>query len=190
MRAKQSICYRQLRDVQPIVPQITADNYTFNIVKEFIYLGSAVTTKNDVNVEIKRRITLANSCRYGLNGQLSNRDLFRTTKLILLYGTEVDYVHKWRDLQFKIDSEWKFFFVKLFTAISKFPMRGIPRRNTFHISIRSRYLAFGLKRVLTFNKPTHYLIDYGDFEFSYLSAYSLKNSLVRSNRILSAKTLI
>ena len=46
---------------------------------------------------IKRRITLANRCYYGLNGQLSNRDLSRTTKLILyktlilpvlLYGAE------------------------------------------------------------------------------------------------------
>ena len=36
--------------------RITADNYTFDTVKEFIYLGSAVTTKNDVSLEIKRRI--------------------------------------------------------------------------------------------------------------------------------------
>ena len=64
---------------------------------EFIYLGSAVTRKNDVSLEIKRRITLANRCYYGLNGQLINRDLSRTTKLILyktlilpvlLYGAE------------------------------------------------------------------------------------------------------
>ena len=70
---------------------------TFDTVKEFIYLGSDVTTKNDVSLEIKRRIILANRCYYGLNGQLSNRDLSRTTKLILyktlilpvlLYGAE------------------------------------------------------------------------------------------------------
>ena len=54
--------------------RITVDNYTFDTVKEFIYLGSAVTTKNGVSLEIKRRITLANRCYYGLNGQLSNRD--------------------------------------------------------------------------------------------------------------------
>ena len=85
------------RDVRRIDSRITADNYTFDTVKEFIYLGSAVTTKNDVSLEIKRRITLANSCYYGLNGQLINRDLSRTTKLILyktlilpvlLYGAE------------------------------------------------------------------------------------------------------
>ena len=50
--------------------QITADNYTFDIVKEFIYLGLDVTTKNVVSLEIKRKIILANRCYYGLNGQL------------------------------------------------------------------------------------------------------------------------
>ena len=81
MRAKQSIS--KSRDVRHIDSQITADNYTFDTIKEFIYLGSIVTTKNDFSLEIKRRITLANMCYYCLNGQLTNRDLSRTTKLIL-----------------------------------------------------------------------------------------------------------
>ena len=34
-------------DVERIDSQITADNYTFDIFKEFIYLGTAVTTKNE-----------------------------------------------------------------------------------------------------------------------------------------------
>ena len=76
------------RDVLRIVSRITADHYTFDTVKEFIYLGSAVTTKNDVSLEIKCRITLANRCYYGLNRQLSNRDLSRTTKVIL-YKTPI-----------------------------------------------------------------------------------------------------
>ena len=79
MRTKQSICFRQV-DARRIDSRITADNYTFDTVKEFIYLGSAVTTKNDVSLEIKRRIILGNRYYYGLNGQLSNRDLSRTTK--------------------------------------------------------------------------------------------------------------
>ena len=61
-------------------------------VKKFIYQGSAVTTKNDVSLEIKRRISLVNRCYYGLNMQLSNRDLFRTRKLIL-YKTLILLVH-------------------------------------------------------------------------------------------------
>ena len=85
------------RDVQHVDSRITADNYTFDTAKGFIYLGSAVTTKNYVRQEIKRRITLASRCYYGLNGQLSNRDLSSTMKLILykthilpafLYGAE------------------------------------------------------------------------------------------------------
>ena len=47
------------RDARLIDSQITADNYTFDTVNEFIYLGSGFTTKNDVSLEIKRRITLA-----------------------------------------------------------------------------------------------------------------------------------
>ena len=57
--------------------QILADNYTFDIVSEYVHLGSAFTTNNDVSVEIKRKITLAK-----LNRQLSWKDLFRMTKVI------------------------------------------------------------------------------------------------------------
>lgn len=38
------------RDVRRIRPHITAYNYTFAIVQELIYLGSAVTSKNDVSI--------------------------------------------------------------------------------------------------------------------------------------------
>ena len=58
------MCYRQVETCGVL---ILADNYTFDRVKEFIYLGS----------------TLANRCCYGLNGQLSNREFSRTTKLML-----------------------------------------------------------------------------------------------------------
>ena len=60
------------RDVQRNDSQITADNYSFKAIKKFVHLGSAVTTKIDVSLEIKRRVTLANKCYYGLNRQLSN----------------------------------------------------------------------------------------------------------------------
>ena len=44
------------RDVRHIDSRITAVNYTFDTVKEFIYLGC---TKNDVSLEIKRRMISA-----------------------------------------------------------------------------------------------------------------------------------
>ena len=83
--------------MRSIVSQITTDNYTFDVVKELMYLGFTVTTRNDVILVVERRITLANWCYYGLNRQLSSRDPFRTTELtlyktiilpVLLYGTE------------------------------------------------------------------------------------------------------
>ena len=40
------------RDVRRIDSRITADNYTFDTVKEFIYLGYAVSNKNDVSLEV------------------------------------------------------------------------------------------------------------------------------------------
>ena len=49
------------RDVRCIDSQNAVDNYTFDTVNEFIYLGSAITIKNDVSLEIKRRITPANN---------------------------------------------------------------------------------------------------------------------------------
>ena len=70
----------EIFDVRHIVFQIMADKYTFDTVKEFIYPNSAVATKNDVSPEIKRKITLANSCYYILNG--ISKDLSHTTKVI------------------------------------------------------------------------------------------------------------
>ena len=76
---------------------IMIDNFTFNIAKEFIYLSSVATTKHDVSLQIKRRITVANKCYYSLNRQLSSESLSHTTKLlfyktlillVLLYGNE------------------------------------------------------------------------------------------------------
>ena len=42
-----------------------------------------VATNNDISLEIMRRVTLANKCHFGLNRQLSGRDLSRATKLTL-----------------------------------------------------------------------------------------------------------
>ena len=76
---------------------ITVDSYTFEVVQEFVYLGTSININNNVSLEIQRRITLANKCYYGLNRQLSSRALSRRTKLalyktliipVLVYGAE------------------------------------------------------------------------------------------------------
>ena len=96
MRAKQCICCQQAETCDLSILRLRPI-YTFDAVKKLFYSDFTVTTKKDVSPEIKHRIILANSCYYGLNGQLSNIDLSTSTKLILyktlilpmlLYGAE------------------------------------------------------------------------------------------------------
>jgi hypothetical protein len=49
----------------------------FEVVKEFVYLGSLMTPTNDVSLEIQRRIKTANRCFFGLR-HLPQKALFRT----------------------------------------------------------------------------------------------------------------
>ncbi|XP_051858122.1 uncharacterized protein LOC127565084 [Drosophila albomicans] len=85
------------RESRRLDSQLTAENYSFGSVKEFIYLGTAITSTNDVSLEIRRRITLANRCYFGLSRQFNSRALSRRTKTtlyktlilpVLLYGAE------------------------------------------------------------------------------------------------------
>ena len=80
------------------------------------------------------------------------------------YVVCVNFRHKWRDLQFKVDSELQiFFFEKLFMAIL-FTLRvfarnllgGNRRRNTFRILFWC--LAWGSNPGFSSNMPTHYLL--------------------------------
>jgi hypothetical protein len=61
-------------------------NYKFEKVHMFKYLGSLVTDKNDVSVEIKNRIGLGNKCYYGLRKHLGSRSICLGTKC-LIYKT-------------------------------------------------------------------------------------------------------
>jgi len=76
---------------------VTMGSNNFEVVKDFVYLGSAVNSSNNTSAEIERRITLANRCFFGLKRQLSSRALSRKTKVtlyktliipVLLYGAE------------------------------------------------------------------------------------------------------
>ena len=80
-----NIIGRTMRDVTAAFSAIERESANIglavnvDVVKEFIYLGTAINTNNDVSLEIKRRITLANRCYFGLNKQWSSRDLCRAT---------------------------------------------------------------------------------------------------------------
>ena len=72
------------RDIRRFGSQITADNYDYDIVKEFFlpWLRRCHQKMSD-SLEIKQKITFANRCYFGVSRHLSSRDLSRTTKLIL-----------------------------------------------------------------------------------------------------------
>ena len=52
-------------------------------MKDFVYLGSSINTDNDISLEIRRRITLANICYFVLRKQLSKKALPWRTKICL-----------------------------------------------------------------------------------------------------------
>ena len=52
---------------------VEIDGYNLEVVKDFVYLGSSINADNDISLEIRRRITLANRCYFGLRKQLSRK---------------------------------------------------------------------------------------------------------------------
>ena len=59
------------------------DGYNIKLVKNFVYLCSSINSDNDISLEIRRRITLANRCYFGLRKQLSKIALSWRTKIYL-----------------------------------------------------------------------------------------------------------
>ena len=79
-----------------------------------------------------------------------------------------NFIHKWRDLQFKVDFErqifWETAMAILFTVrvFARNLLRRNRRRNTFRILFWC--LAWCSNPGFSSNKPTHYLLDHGDFD--------------------------
>ena len=77
--------------------EVEIDGERFEVVDEFVYLGTLVTCDNDMSREVKRRVAVPNRAFYGLRNQLRSRSLQTRTKLALyrtlilpvaLYGHE------------------------------------------------------------------------------------------------------
>jgi hypothetical protein len=68
------------------IAHFTVGNYKFFKLHMFKYLGSLVTDKNDISIEIKNRIGLANKCYNVLRKHLGTRCISLETKL-LIYKT-------------------------------------------------------------------------------------------------------
>ena len=76
---------------------VTIDGDEFEVVDEFVYLGSMVTKDNDTSREIRRRIVSGSRAYYGLHKQLRSNRLSPRTKCtlystlirpVVLYGHE------------------------------------------------------------------------------------------------------
>jgi len=67
---------------------ITMDEYNFEVVQSFKYLGSNINVSNDLDEEIKTRITQGNKCFYAMKHLFKSSLLSRSAKL-RLYKTTI-----------------------------------------------------------------------------------------------------
>jgi hypothetical protein len=91
------IAARNDRTICDVGQSVAIGDKHFEVVKEFVYLGSLMTPTNNVSLEIQRGIQTANRYFFGLRKHLQSSHLSRQTKftihkilirLVLLYGSE------------------------------------------------------------------------------------------------------
>lgn len=96
-KTKYMVSSRKERSHNDVGATVNIGGYDLEVVKNFIYLGSEVTSDNNTSVEVKRRIVLANRCLFSLNRLFRSTQLSRKTKIklynelvlpVLLYGAE------------------------------------------------------------------------------------------------------
>jgi hypothetical protein len=63
--------------------QIQVRTYSFEIVEEFMYLGTCLTSKNEIWPEIEKRIATADRAHYALHPILKSQSVYRNTKIII-----------------------------------------------------------------------------------------------------------
>jgi hypothetical protein len=95
-KTKYMIAARNDRTIRDVGQSVAVGDKHFEVVKEFVYLGSLMTPTNDVSLEIQRRIQTANRCFFGLRKHMQSSHLSRQTKFtihktlirpVLLYGS-------------------------------------------------------------------------------------------------------
>jgi hypothetical protein len=96
-KTKYMIAARNDRTIRDVRQSVAIGDKHFEVVKEFVYLGSLTTPTNDVSLEIQRRIQIANRCFFRLRKHLQSSHLSRQTKFtihetlicpVLLYDSE------------------------------------------------------------------------------------------------------
>jgi hypothetical protein len=63
--------------------QIEIGTYSFEIVEEFMFLGTCLTSKNEIRPETEKRIAAANRAYYALHPILKSQSVYRNTKIII-----------------------------------------------------------------------------------------------------------
>jgi hypothetical protein len=63
--------------------QIEIGTYSFEIAEEFMYLGTSLTSKNEMRPEIEKRMATANRAYYALHPILKSQSVYRNTKIII-----------------------------------------------------------------------------------------------------------
>ncbi|XP_062712812.1 uncharacterized protein LOC134289966 [Aedes albopictus] len=71
------------RDRTSLGSNVTIDGDTFEVVEEFVYLGSLLTADNNVSREIRRRIISGSRAYYGLQKKLRSKKIHPRTKCIM-----------------------------------------------------------------------------------------------------------
>jgi hypothetical protein len=96
-KTKYMIAARNDRTIRNVGRSVAIGDKHFEVVKDFVYLGSLMTPTNDVSLKIQRRIQNANRCFFGLRKHLRSSHLSRQTKFnihkslirpVLLYDSE------------------------------------------------------------------------------------------------------
>lgn len=96
-KTKYMLAYGSDRNRNQLGSSVTIDGDVFEVVNEFIYLGSMLTSDNDNSREIRRRVVSGNRAYYGLQKQLRSNRLLPRTKCtlyktlirpVVLYGHE------------------------------------------------------------------------------------------------------
>ena len=62
---------------------VSIQNYNFEVVRDFVYLGGVVDSGNNISLELKRRFMLANRSFFSLSQILKFKLTSRRTKIIL-----------------------------------------------------------------------------------------------------------
>jgi hypothetical protein len=63
--------------------QIEIGTYSFEIVEEFMFLGTCLTSKNEIRPETEKRTAAANRAYYALHPILKSQSVYRNTKIII-----------------------------------------------------------------------------------------------------------